>query len=68
MTTPTPKQRLTNKQRVQFKWPDAWHEGPDIDGEHAIFRYAEYPEDNDPEIGRGPTPAAAWRDAAERMK
>lgn len=54
---------MTPKQRVLKRWPSAfsflYRFGWVI---QAHRRFAIY------ELGTGPTPAAAWRNAAERMK
>ena len=60
---------MTPKQRVLKRWPDAYC--CEADYIHAptgkqVIRWVVHAERA--YSGEGPTPAAAWRDAAERMK
>lgn len=60
------KATLTPKQRVLKRWPHAWRKR-DLFAEanHAIYRWvAPYIFEK---LGTGPTPAAAWADAARKI-
>lgn len=60
---------MTPKQRVLKRWPDA--ECADVAYWRASPEYSVGVVKSDRvwhELGTGPTPAAAWKDAAERMR
>lgn len=61
MTTPTPEQRVLKRHPKAYCKPSVID-----DGWYSI--YVEITKGITSELGTGPTPAAAWRDAAERMK
>lgn len=59
MTTPTPKQRVLAKR------PNSWKSCLPVFGGWMLWVGLK---NGDGFFVTGPTPAAAWRDAAERMK